>query len=341
MISPTPNPAGKGTSQGERVPHGSRLRETSFATLLFLLLPSGAMLSQEVNGTLRRGESALAAQGTLVVAEQLIDGKTVARVVTNDRGAYLLRIGTARVVLRALRVGQEPQVLDTLQLAAGERREVSRTLPDAPIRVAAFQTETDTRCHLRPEGASTVAQLFQQARTALLASQAVAPEGTTRTHASVTHSVGPATIQREEFVSESLRAFRGHSLDAVMRAGFLTTNPDGSLVYRAPEVEVFVDGEAAGEEGLLLDDGERRGQHGPVAPCLHLDDGAIERGLRRSDAGVRAQQRHAVVAPPGARMQPVRAGGEGVESSHGRFRASRYDRCGSGFSHPGSVTSRA
>ncbi len=94
--------------------------------------------AQELVGTLRRdaADQPLAA-GVLLVAERLVDGAIVARTVTGLRGTFRMRVTGDRLVVRALRIGLAPVVLDTAQLSAGESRDLSRTLPEAPADVAA------------------------------------------------------------------------------------------------------------------------------------------------------------------------------------------------------------
>src|SRR5690606_6503398 len=97
-----------------------RIRQhADMALVAGLLLSAFPVSAQEVFGTLRRADGVVPSQGTILVAERLSDGRAVSRAVTGAQGTYRLWVTTERLVIRALRIGFAPHVLDTLQLAAG------------------------------------------------------------------------------------------------------------------------------------------------------------------------------------------------------------------------------
>ncbi len=204
-------------------------------------------------------------------------------------------------MIRALHIGLEPQVLDTVHLAAGEQREVSRTLTDISVVIDPVRTAADSRCRVRPDGASTVARLFHNARTALLASQLVSPDDPIRTRVRVTTTEGSMPARHQEFVSDSLRMFRSLSVDSLARVGYVTRNRDGSMAYRAPDAEVLADdrfianyclflvegtGDRAGWTGVGFRPARLRGSIVEVKGTLWLDTATSElRRLEFSYAG--------------------------------------------------------
>lgn len=216
-----------------------------------------AASAQEVFGTLRRADLDAPAQGTIVVAERLSDGRAIARAVTGAQGNWHLRLTTERLVIRALRIGFTPHVLDTIQLAVGERRELNAVLPGTAVVLTTVRTAADTRCRVRPDSASLVARLFHEARTALAASLLIAPDGPVRSHVRVTQEVWSTDEsemledEHREFVSDSLRPFRTAPVDTLIEAGVVVRKRDAfptlrnerpvAVDYRVPGVDLLVD----------------------------------------------------------------------------------------------------
>ncbi len=225
---------------------------------------SAPLSAQELHGTLRRA-TGTPASGVVVLAVRVGDGELVGRTVTGEQGTYRVRVSTDSLEMRALRIGQQPQTLGVVRLAAGEAREVSGVLLDAPVTIAALQTRTDSRCRVRPEGTATVARLFADARTALLASQLVSLDGRPRTRYRLVTERWNArgdqiqTVQATEFVTDSLRPFQSVPVDSLIAQGYVARQFDGSTAYRAPDAEVLVD------DRFLAD------------YCLHLVEGTDER----------------------------------------------------------------
>jgi hypothetical protein len=205
-------------------------------------LGAPALIAQEVFGTLRRDvDGRPPAVGVLVVAEQLSDGAVVARTVSGLQGTFRLRVTHDRLVVRALRVGQQPVVLDTVQLAPTASRDLSRTLPEAAVRMAAARVVADARCEVPPDAARRIARWFTEARTSLIASQVEPPEGTVRSRVRVVTREGETVTQHDEGTMASLRPFRSPPFDSIERTGFVVAQRDGSTRYRAPDADLLVD----------------------------------------------------------------------------------------------------
>ncbi len=202
--------------------------------------------AQELFGTLRRVDGGPAA-GVVLVALRASDGGMVGRTVTGEQGTYRLRVSTDSLELRALRIGHQPQTLGAFRLGPDEQREMSTLLSDAPVTISAVQTRTDSRCRVRPEGASTVARLFADARTALLASQLVSLDGRPRSRYRLIDEQWSArddrvmAVRATEFLTDSLRPFQSVPVDSLLADGYVVHLFDGSTVYRAPDAEVLAD----------------------------------------------------------------------------------------------------
>lgn len=235
---------------------------------------SSTVAAQEVFGTLHRADVDAPAQGALIVAEHLSDGRVVARAVTGAQGTWYLRLTTDRVVVRALRIGFAPYVLDTLQLAVGERREINAVLPGLTVVLPTVRTTADTRCRVRPDSASLVARLFYEARTALAASLLIAPDGPVRSRYRVSQEIWShderemLEDEHREYVSNSLRPFGTAHVDTLFEEGFVVLQQQrfATMRYQSP---VAIDYRVPGVD-LLIDDRflERY--------CLHLSDARAE-----------------------------------------------------------------
>lgn len=234
---------------------------------LLVLLSGSVLRAQEVFGVLRRADIDAPAQGTLVVAERVADGKVVARAVTGARGTWQLRVTADSIVIRALRIGIAPHTLGTVRLAVGERRELNAELPVTPVALPAVLTAADTRCRVRPESASLVASVFHEARTALAASQLIAPDGPVRTRVRLSEEVlSPRDdqvmeIDHREYTADALRPYRTAPVDSLLEFGFVTrilepfhqhARNAAAVEYRVPSVDLFLDDRFLDEYCLRL-----------------------------------------------------------------------------------------
>lgn len=238
-----------------------------FSAALLVFLLGSSLKAQEVFGVLRRTDIDAPAQGTLVIAERVADGQVVGRAVTGARGTWQLRVTADSIVIRALRIGFAPHVLGTVRLAAGERRELNATLPVTPVALPAVRTAADTRCRVRPESASLVASVFHEARTALAASQLIAPDGPVRTRVRLSEEVlspfDDEVMETEyrEYTTDALRPYRTAPVDSLLEFGFVTrvlepfhhhARNETAVEYRVPSVDLFLDDRFLDEYCLRL-----------------------------------------------------------------------------------------
>jgi hypothetical protein len=127
--------------------------------------------AQEVRGTVLRADSITPASGIVMLLLRETGNATVSRTVTGERGTYVLRApGVGRYRLRVLRLGHQPMTLGPIALSSGEVRTVPVRLIDAPIQLAQFEVRSASQCRVRPDSGLLVAQLYEEARKALLAS---------------------------------------------------------------------------------------------------------------------------------------------------------------------------
>lgn len=223
----------------------SRSILTSIAVVAFAVTDARSVQAQELSGTLRYERAGAGAAGVLVVARRAADGNVISRVVTSRIGRYRLAVGTDSVEVVALRIGMEPSVLARVRLRDGEQRELNAVLAEIPIRLADVRTRATARCEMRPNEGSTVAQLFLQARTALLLSRLRAQEGAVaaryevRSARSSARGLPVGTPVVTVATDSVLQPFRSVPVDSLATIGFRTIAADGAMIYRAPDADVL------------------------------------------------------------------------------------------------------
>lgn len=204
------------------------------------------LCAQEVFGTLRRLDGSPAA-GVVVVVRRAGETVDFGRTVTGVQGRYWLRLPEDSVEVSALRVGQRPVVLLRGRFATGQQREIARTLEDAPVQLVAFFAAAEARCETSRRLPAPVSRAFTEARTALLASQLVAADGSARVRYRIAteerslRDDAVTAVSTTGFEADSLRAFRSAPVDSVLTAGFVVRSLDGGTIYRAPDAETLVD----------------------------------------------------------------------------------------------------
>jgi hypothetical protein len=225
--------------------HGAAAKAHLTRALLLLATGAPAALAQEVFGTLRSEALGTPMPGVLITVTLAHADSTVARATTDARGSYRVRTGTRPVIVRALRIGQQPVELGRVTVAAGERRELSRALPHLPVQLAAANTRVESRCVRDPVDGSRVAQLFAEARTALWQSRL-------RADATPAQSVVQQVVQRFDTrerpiaprlllrdTMSTLLPFRSPPVDTLLARGFRTLHADNGMTWSAPDAELL------------------------------------------------------------------------------------------------------
>lgn len=209
--------------------------------------PLSAQTIGTLVGTLTRAVDGQPAEGVVVAIRIAGDSAIVARALTGPSGRFLVTVPADSLVVHALRVGQRPQEIAAVRLRAGETVRVVAAVEEAPVRLAVLDTRAANRCQLRPDGATRVAQLFDAARTALLASQLVALDSVESPvswyHLGVQRLDARERAVGEEVIEErrdsSLTPFRSSSPDTLAAEGFRTVAVDGAMAWRGPDAAVL------------------------------------------------------------------------------------------------------
>ena len=217
---------------------------TRLLAVVALVACSKLALAQTVRGAVV-AEGDRPVSGVVVV---LVDGaREVARALTNERGEYLItapRPGSYR--LRTLRIGFQSVSTEPMNLAAGA--DVTRRLA---VSSAAFVLDTvraigRNQCKVvAGDSASSIAALWDQVRTALIATQLTY---STRTIQSSTltyqrmvglrsQRIGEQSMDiRSDFVRQPWRSL---GADSLRKVGYVYTLSDSTRVYNSPDIAVL------------------------------------------------------------------------------------------------------
>lgn len=225
--------------------------------IVALTLPGAAMRAQELTGFVRYSDGQSPASGVLLEATRVSDARLLARVISGENGAYLIRVPAGEFALRALRIGYRPTDLGRHTLADGEKRRVEFTLTDRPVVLAATTTRAAARCETAARAGETVATLFDEARKALLASQLTPPEGRPSARIlleqSVTEVDGSPRVPPIRTVGTGFaaRPFRSAPPAQLAALGYAIEERDGTT-YFAPDANVLLSDQFAAQHCLRL-----------------------------------------------------------------------------------------
>ena len=142
-------------------------------TFALLLAPS-LVGAQTIRGVATERTDSTPVSGVVML---LMDtaGRVTARALTNDRGEFRLAAavpGDYRV--RTLRIGYRPVVSAPYELRSGEELRETFVLSSVPLSLDTVRVATRSACRVFPDSAGAIATVWEQARTALTATQLTA-----------------------------------------------------------------------------------------------------------------------------------------------------------------------
>ena len=141
------------------------------ALLLVSEVGVAPVAAQQIRGEVTLNDGSTRAAGVVVVISDRT-GSGLARALTNDRGEFEVTLPKAGLVgMRILRIGYRPTVLPNILVPVTGAVTVSALLGAEPIALSRVTIRTEARCRTDPDTGQLVAQLWQQARTALTAAQ--------------------------------------------------------------------------------------------------------------------------------------------------------------------------
>jgi hypothetical protein len=251
------NPPSDGGVPGERQreqalsgcipsPYVSGVMSTLRWLALFAIatLPS-ALEAQTVRGTLTAAGSRERINGGIVA---LLDdgGRVVTAAMSDDSGSYELRAPAAgRYTLRVERVGFRTTLMPAFALAEGQTLELPVEVTGEAVSLRAVKVVAEKRCVVRPQQGLVAADLWNEARKALNATQltrqqrfAVRLRKTERDLRPF--SLEPTRAGQFEEEGESTSPFVSVPHDTLRKYGFRRRNQDGTFDYFAPDADILL-----------------------------------------------------------------------------------------------------
>ncbi|MGH7734931.1 MAG: carboxypeptidase-like regulatory domain-containing protein, partial [Gemmatimonadales bacterium] len=147
------------------------MHRSTILLALFSVLAATAARAQVIRGRLSselEGPSA----GAIVILLDLT-GAEQGRTLSAANGRYGLVAPTAGTYrLKVLRIGYPQWLSDTLLVGATEVREFSPQLPSARVVLASLEIRSRNRCSVRPKEGELTAQLLEEGRKAVSATEA-------------------------------------------------------------------------------------------------------------------------------------------------------------------------
>jgi len=230
----------------ERHSTRGRLRRALAVTLL-LAVSGSALAAQRLRGEILLPDSISPAAHVIVIATD-VTGADLAKTTSNDTGAFDLLLphsGPYRV--RVLRLGFRPTLLAPVEVAAGQVRTLRIVLTGSIVSLAQVRVRSQSVCGtgVREESGQLVADLWQQARFALLSTEIPAAGLPMETTAiSYERTLDPLGVSVRAESSTVVRAatsrlFASLPADSLARVGYVSEDKTG-VVYRAPDARVLL-----------------------------------------------------------------------------------------------------
>jgi hypothetical protein len=238
------------------------LRRSGLAFLL--LAPAGAASGQVVRGTIVDRASGAPASGVVVSLEAVgpAEALPLASVLSDGRGEFALRAPAAgRFRVNAKRIGVRRFLSDEFELAAGETKRFTFQI-DA-IAMALPEVLVSGLCVTRPAHLKRVASLWDEARTALAATQISLRdrlfEARVLRYASL---IEPRSLRvlnewRSDAQGAVARPFTSLSGDSLSAMGYWRELPGDSVEYHGPDADVLASNAFVRDHCFSLVEGRR------------------------------------------------------------------------------------
>jgi hypothetical protein len=145
-----------------------RVARRVVALLLLHFVIAEPAAAQQLSGRVTQSDGTPAA-GVQLVATRAADDAVVARVLTSATGSFRLSpsVPSARVRVRALRIGYRPADLGEFALPASGISGLHLELPDDRFRLTPVNAIATQRCEAVPDAGDALVELFGDVRQAL------------------------------------------------------------------------------------------------------------------------------------------------------------------------------
>lgn len=206
-----------------------------------LARPLGA---QVVRGTVTMPDGATRAAGVIVIAVR--DSSQPARTLTNQRGAFTLRLDAAgRYSIRVLRIGFRPTDGPTVTVATSDTISVQVTITDVAVSLQAVSVKGDDVCRTRPDSGALVARAWEEARKAIMSSQLAAADAPlVADWIEYNRTLDPSGrivrgLRVKSTTNPTTHAFKSAPAESLAARGYVVAE-GGETTYHAPDGDVLL-----------------------------------------------------------------------------------------------------
>jgi hypothetical protein len=206
--------------------------------------------AQVVRGTVVQPDSLTRAAGVIVAAADE-RGDVVARALTGDNGDFDMRVPDAgRYTFRLLRVGFRPTTLPPIDVPAAGISSLRFVLGAEAVMLSAVTVRSDNVCGSTEDAGRVIAQVWEEARKALTATELSAGAATLNVEWQAFQFLMDrgANRAREQSVlprqGRTERPFVSVSADSLLLDGYVVQDHD-DIVYRAPDAAALLSNEFA------------------------------------------------------------------------------------------------
>ena len=239
------------------------VRVAAVAAMLCGVAGVGRLRAQSVRGIVTQPDSATPAPGIILVAADERGG-VVARTLTSDNGEFDLRVpGAGRYTLRLLRVGFRPTALAPITVPAAGVQGLRAVLGAEAVLLSAVTVQSDNVCGSTEDAGRVIAQLWEEARTALTATQLTAGTRALDVDWQVfrfdvvrrTQRVSGRVVNRRTGVTD--RPFVSASADSLADDGYVV-DEETDRIFRAPDAAALLSDRFAATHCFRIDAPSRR-----------------------------------------------------------------------------------
>lgn len=243
---------------------GTSLVAKCAAVAVAVTLAGSAAQAQVVTGTIRVADADTPAGGALVSLHTVNgSGADVVEVLSRADGSFAIQARRAgRFILRVKRIGLRAWESQPFDLTQGERKPMKVELDRVAHALSGVVVSTVPLCAVRGDEGPRVAQLWDDASTALRATRVSLRDSLVEARMMrYTRELAPRTLrvlaERASAVSGSvLQPFRSRSSDSLAADGFWASEGD-SVRYEAPDHEVLLSGAFVRSHCFSIDEGAR------------------------------------------------------------------------------------
>jgi carboxypeptidase family protein len=250
-----------------------------FAVLTALgIIAHRTAAAQVVRGTVVLTDGAPAV-GVIVVATGG-NGRTLGRALTNERGDFSLgRMAPGSVGLRLLRIGYRPTTLPAVEIGQDSVVRLRLVFAAEPVILSSVHVNERETCDVGADSGLVVAQLWEDARKAMLSTQLGADSTPLMAEWAIYDRVldSTARLVRTQHVRTernlTTHAFRGESAERLAKNGYVVSEGD-TVTFLAPDAEALLSEAFAASHCFRL---EQTGSDSSRRIGVHFEPAATRR----------------------------------------------------------------